>query len=65
MTIEEISKSNIAPLTRMMVKLWPECNFDEELQNCIRIIDSEKETCYLVKMGEEYVAFIQLALGFE
>jgi len=62
MTVEEISEQNLKPLTTLMLELWPDCHFDEEYQNCRRILTAADETCFLLKKNNEYIAFIQLAL---
>jgi aminoglycoside 6'-N-acetyltransferase I len=62
MTVEEISEQNLKPLTTLMLELWPDCLYDEEYQNCRRILTEADETCYLLKKNNEYIAFIQLAL---
>lgn len=65
MTIEPISTNNLEALARLMSALWPDCDLKEELDNCYEILNSDKETCYLVKDEEAYVAFIQLSLRYE
>jgi len=62
MLIEEISESNLRELTQLMLELWPECVYDEEYQNCRRIMTKSDETCYLIKSDKQYAAFIQLSL---
>jgi aminoglycoside 6'-N-acetyltransferase I len=62
MTSEEISRHNIAALAELMLELWPECDYDEELQNCSEMIDSDKQTAILAKAQDEYIRFIQLSL---
>ena len=64
-SIEPISIENIQPLTELMLELWPDCSFNEEYENCVRILKSENETCFLVREGKNYVAFIQLAIRFD
>ena len=65
MKVEEINEKNIRALTHLMLELWPECDYEEEFDNCKRIIESENETCFLIKNNKEYIAFIQLSLRFE
>lgn len=63
MKTEVISKNNLEPLTQMALKLWPECNYQEEFDNCEQILHSGDQTAFLVKDGESgYVAFIMLSL---
>ena len=65
MVIEEISEGNLQDLTELMLELWPECEYDEEYRNCLRIITESNETCYLLKNDQNYVAFIQLSLRYD
>ncbi len=65
MKIEKIAKNNINELTKLMLTLWPKCNFEEELDNCKRILSTEKETCFLMKNQEKYIAFVQLSIRSE
>jgi len=62
MTIETISRSNIRSLTQLMLELWPDCSFDEELENCKTKLNSKNEICYLIKEQEDYIAFIHLTI---
>jgi len=65
MKIEEISKHNLKELVLLMMELWPQSPFDEELQNCQDIMATEDQTCFLVNQQGEYIAFIQLALRYD
>lgn len=65
MKTEKISPENIKSLTKLMLELWPECNFEEEYANCKRMLGSPTETCFLVKKEERYIAFIQLSIRSE
>lgn len=60
--IEPISKDNVINLTNLFLGLWKDCDFDEELENCEKILSSESETCFLIKVQDEYVAFIHLTI---
>ena len=62
MKVEKISADNIEPLTHLFLELWPECHFDEEYEICENILKSNNETCFLIKDGSDFVAFIQLSL---
>jgi aminoglycoside 6'-N-acetyltransferase I len=60
--IEIISEDNLAPLAELMTILWSDCTLEEALKDCVKILHSEEDTCFLVKDRENYIAFIHLAL---
>ena len=62
MGIETISAANLQPLTELMLELWNTASFEEEYENCQKMMASEKETCYLIKVQNSYIAFIYLTL---
>ena len=63
MKIEAISAANLKPLTILMLQLWPECSFEEEYENCRKMLHSQKETAMLAKTGTGlYAGFISLSL---
>lgn len=59
---ETLSLQNLPGLMPLVLELWADCSFDEELENYKRIVDSTDEICYLVKDIEEYVAFIHISI---
>jgi len=61
-TIEEISEKHISMLTKMVIKLWPNCNYEEEFDNCVKITKSINQNIFIVKADDEYIGFIQLSL---
>lgn len=65
MKIEKISEKNLTELSNLFLDLWPDCSFEEEFKNCKRILDSDKETCFLVQIRKKYIAFIYLNLRFD
>ena len=65
MTIEEISKDNVSDLAQLVLYLWPECNYKEEFQNGLKILESKTETAFIAKNHGIYLGFIQLALRYE
>ncbi len=62
MQLLPIHPHNLRSLTEMMLALWPECDFEEELAHCQKMLQSDTMTCFLAQEGEEYLAFIQLSL---
>ncbi|WPP53047.1 aminoglycoside 6'-N-acetyltransferase [Catalinimonas niigatensis] len=65
MHIEPISEANLRILTELALALWPDCSFEEEYEYYKRMIGSNTEVCYLVKVQEDYVGLIQLSLRTE
>ncbi|OQP60631.1 hypothetical protein A3860_32990 [Niastella vici] len=52
MTVEPISTYNIKALAQLMLELWPDSSFDEELESCIIILNNDNDVCYLIKDKE-------------
>lgn len=65
MIAEPILQNNLLPLVHLMLGLWPDSSFDEELAGCHTILTNENETCYLIKNEEEYIAFIHITIRFD
>lgn len=65
MTVEPISTNNIEALAQLMLELWPNSSFDEELESCKIILNSDIDICYLIKDKETYIAFIHLTVRFD
>jgi len=65
MRIEQISTYNISALAQLMLELWPDSSFDEQLESCIIILNNDNDSCYLIKDRETYIAFIHLTVRLE
>ena len=65
MTVEPISTNNIGTLVQLMLELWPDSSFDEELESCKIILNSDHDICYLIKDKETYIAFIHLTVRLD
>ncbi len=63
--IEEISETNLEDLTKLMIRLWPDCDYENELICNREILKSEGQTCYLALIRGQYVGFIQLSRRME
>ncbi|SOD82584.1 aminoglycoside 6'-N-acetyltransferase [Spirosoma fluviale] len=61
MEIEPLSRYTLNAVVDLVLELWPDCTFDEELQNYTRLIGSENDGCYLAKAGESYMAFVHVS----
>ncbi|GAB4188217.1 MAG: GNAT family N-acetyltransferase [Thermoflexibacter sp.] len=62
MEIEIVSAKNLSALIGLVLELWTECSYEEELKNYQSIIDSSHEICLLAKVQEQYIAFIHLTI---
>lgn len=62
MSIEVVSSENVVPLTELVLELWPDCLFNEELENYKNNIGAENERVFIVKDMDEFVAFIHLSI---
>lgn len=63
--IEKISTETLEIATKLVLELWTNCSFDEEFENCKRIIASDKEDIFLAKLDNDYIGFIYLSLRYE
>jgi len=62
MTIEFINENNISALTTLYVEMFPEVDYNVELNAFKNVLHSDTETCFLVKLENQYVAFIHLGI---
>jgi aminoglycoside 6'-N-acetyltransferase I len=62
MIIEILSKDNLKALIGLVLELWTDCSYDEEVENYNKIINSEKDVCYLAKVQEKYIGFILMSV---
>lgn len=60
--IEKISLKDIPMLTRMVIKLWPECNYDEEYEFALNTLNNPNLSYHVAKSGELYIGFVQLSI---
>lgn len=65
MTFEELSPATIDIATTLLLELWPDEDFEEEKNNCQRILHTQDESIFLVKTAQSYVGFIYLNLRRE
>ncbi|MDX1471039.1 MAG: aminoglycoside 6'-N-acetyltransferase [Flavobacteriaceae bacterium] len=65
MVVGEISPHNISGLANLFIALWPECDFEEELEQCQVILKSPQQTCFLLKDHSDYVGFAYINLRNE
>lgn len=60
--IEELCEANLPGATRLVVRLWPECIYEEELENGLRIIKAANQKGFVARAGTSFTGFIQLSL---
>lgn len=60
--IEPVSPENITYLVRLVLKLWEESDYEEELDYYSKLILSADNCIYLVKADAKYIAFIHLSV---
>lgn len=65
MEIETLSPNNIKELTDLVLKLWPDCSFEEEYQTYKQVMSAEQEICYLARHQQTYIGFIHLTLRLD
>ena len=61
-TITEASSKDLNKLVEMVLKLWPDCDYEEEFERNMQMLDATNEQVFLIKVRQESVGFIQLSL---
>lgn len=61
MTIEVLASEHVSQVTELILKLWPDCTYEEEFTNCLEIMDSESQNMFVAKVQDECVGFVQVA----
>lgn len=62
MEIQLLSEDSLNSLIGLVTELWPEEDVVEAYENYKAILTSGQEACYLVRQGEQYVAFIHVTI---
>lgn len=57
-----MSEHNLQSLTELTLELWPDCNYDEELLNRKKIIESVDNYCALAELNKQYIGFVHIAI---
>ena len=60
--IEDLCETNLAGATSLVIRLWPECIYEEELENGLRIIKAANQKGFVARAEETFIGFIQLSL---
>jgi aminoglycoside 6'-N-acetyltransferase I len=62
MKIQPLSTDNLNSLVALVLELWPECYYDDELEAYQQLLKSTYEYCLLVMEEDIYIAFIHLSV---
>ena len=62
MFIETINNNNVKELTSLFVEVFPETDYEDELEILKKSIGSLTEICFLAKSAEQYIGFIHVTL---
>lgn len=62
MQIQQLSAENLSSLVALVLEMWPDCSFEEELESYRSILAAKNEACYLVKDGDAFIAFIHIGM---
>lgn len=63
--IEQLSYSHLSVIAAMSVKLWDDCDLQEELEQWKNLIDSPKDFCALALVKDQYAGFIHVSVRSE
>ncbi|MEP4532656.1 MAG: aminoglycoside 6'-N-acetyltransferase [Cyclobacteriaceae bacterium] len=62
MNVEILSHKNLESLLNMVVKMWPDCNRQEEHKYYMNAVDSKKEIVFLAEVSDQHIAFAHATL---
>lgn len=62
MELEMLSPENFTPFMKLVIALWPDCSPEEESINYRNVIGSKEAQCFLVRDGDQYVAFLHVGI---
>ncbi|MEO9477515.1 MAG: aminoglycoside 6'-N-acetyltransferase [Cyclobacteriaceae bacterium] len=62
MNVEVLSHKNLESLLNMVMKIWPDCNRQEEHKYYLNAIDSKKEIVFLAEVSGQHIAFAHATL---
>ena len=63
--IETLSQSHLSVISAMSVKLWDDCDVQEELKQWESLIHSPKDFCALAVVDNQYAGFIHVSVRSE
>jgi aminoglycoside 6'-N-acetyltransferase I len=62
MELQNLSAENLNNLVELVLELWVEDDFTEAYEHYQGILDTDQEACFLVKVREQFIAFIHIAI---
>lgn len=66
MTIERLSQSSLEEFAQLTLELWPECDFEEELENAKGLFQSLKDAIFVAQNEQgTLVAFAIFSLRYD
>lgn len=65
MELEILSPENFTPFMKLVIALWPDCSPEEESINYRNVIGSKGAQCFLVRDGDQYVAFLHAGIRYD
>lgn len=65
MEIEELKNESVDETVRMMLELWPDAIWEDEVNFCQDVLRGNKYHFYLLKDEKRYIGFILLSLRHE
>lgn len=65
MEIKPLTSHTLKAFVDLVLELWPDCTFDEELENYTRLLESANDICYLAKVNQAYVAFVHVSCRYD
>lgn len=65
MKIEPISAENVGSLVGLVLRLWEDCEVDEELAYYSELVSSDSDFCCLAQIEGRFVGFIHGAIRME
>lgn len=63
--IEQLSNPNLSVMAAMSVKLWDDCDFQDELEQWESFMRSPKDFCALALVDKQYAGFIHVSIRSE
>lgn len=65
MTITPFTTTTLTPLTRLMLELWPDCDYDEQFAHVESLLENPDAMCLLAMINDVVAGFIELSVRHE
>ena len=63
--VTQVTEADLEPWTRLGILLWPDNFFHDLFEEFSEILEGERETAFVCRVGQEYVGFIHVSLRFD